>query len=201
MRSVYISTMYTIRGLTAHLHSIGHNHYHAIMDCQTFKGAHIYCVLNNITSQKYGPLLESFMIQKFDYIKRSASECVGDCSKNDENIEIKASLGGSHHRKFNYVQIRPSHNISYYMLTAYYLNFENVGREGDFFMFKVPKEDMKGLIAAYGGYAHGTIKEYGAITLDSINEKNNKKEYALRPTFGDPCWQALLRYKIREEEL
>lgn len=193
--------MNLVNRLTTHLQSIGQNHNACIMDCINFKHAHVYCVLNNITSQKFGPLLESYMIQKFGYTKCSASECTGDCTKNEENIEVKASLGGSLHRKFNYVQLRPSHDITHYLLTAYHLNFENVGREGDFFVFKVPKDEMKILIANYGGYAHGTIKEYGVITEESLNDPNNKKEYAIRPTFSDPCWQYLLRFKIQEDQL
>jgi hypothetical protein len=53
----------------------------------------------------------------------------------------------------------------------------------------------------YGGYAHGTIKEYGAISITDLQDENNKKEYALRPSFGDKCWLDIMKFRINEEQL
>jgi len=104
--------------------------------------------------------------------------------------------------QYNYVQIRLSHHIQYYLLTAYLLTAylltdENVENEGELFIFNVPKEFMKFLVKKYGGYAHGTIEEYGKIE----GELDESKEYALRPEVGSNCWNFILEYRINESDL
>jgi glutamyl/glutaminyl-tRNA synthetase len=84
-----------------------------------------------------------------------------------------------------------------YILTAYHLCAENLETEGDLYVFKVPKEEMKKIIASHGGYAHGTIREHGKITLESIGNM----EYAIRPAINDNCWKDLLPFRISEELL
>lgn len=176
------------------------NHDIMIMNEDSLKDAHIYCVIYKISGQQYGPFLEKYIRTKFNYVKNKAEKCIGDCSKNGHNVEIKVSLGGSHHNKFNFVQLRPSHKCDFYILTAYHLCVENVDNEGELYIFKIPHEKIKKLIVDYGSYAHGTVKEHGVITMESVN-KNDKKEYALRPIIGDSCWNFLLEFRIRESEL
>jgi len=171
------------------------------MSLDNLKDAHIYCILNHLTAQQYGPLLEKFIRTKFKYIKNKAEDCIGDCYKNGKNSEVKVSLGGSKHNKFNFVQIRPSHDCDIYILTAYYLSYDNVEASGELYIFKIPKIDMKNIVVSFGGYAHGTIKKNGIITLDNINDDNNIKEYALRPIINDECWKKLLLFRICENEL
>jgi hypothetical protein len=177
------------------------NNEEEIMKLTTLKEAHIYCIINKLSAQQYGPLLEKFILKKFNYIKNKAENCSGDCCKDGKNIEVKVSLGGSLHNKFNYVQIRPSHNCDLYILTAYHLSQENIETMGELYIFAVSKEDIKKLLISYGGYAHGTIKENGNITLETLNNKNNNKEYALRPTINDKCWNALMTYRLNETSL
>jgi hypothetical protein len=102
--------------------------------------------------------------------------------------------------KFNFVQLRPAHECSIYILTAYHLSQSNVDSEGDLHVFRVPKEDIKRLIVDFGGYAHGTVKNNGKITAETINA-GAEKEYALRPTYNDACWAALMQFSIAESEL
>lgn len=177
------------------------NHKVEILKEPTFKDAHSYCVANRVSAQQFGPLLEHFLINKFKYTKNSASLCIGDCVKSGVNTEVKASLGGSKHNEFNYVQLRPSHNIQSYLLTAYYLSKENVETGGDLYVFRVPKVDMCSIILNHGGYAHGTNSEHGRISLESLQDPTSKKEYAIRPSFGDACWRDLLKFRITEEDL
>ena len=84
-------------------------HTDLIMKLDTLKEAHLYCVYYKVSSQQYGPLLEMFLQKQFNFIKNKAEECIGDCSKDGKNSEIKVSLGGETFAKFNFVQIRPSH--------------------------------------------------------------------------------------------
>lgn len=66
---------------------------------------------------------------------------------------------------------------------------------------KVPKSDIKKLVVSYGGYAHGTIKEHGIITNDSINDELSTKEYAIRPTINDECWKKLMEFRVQESKI
>jgi hypothetical protein len=92
--------------------------------------------------------------------------------------------------------MRFNHNCEY-LLTAYYINESNLRKMGELFIFKLTKLNMKKLILKFGGYAHGTVKQLGKITDKDLNSKNNK-EYAIRPTYGDKCWNELLKYRIED---
>jgi len=190
-----------IQRLKEHLKRLTIKHDQEILKEINLKNAHIYCILNGVSAQQYGPLLEMYIRTKNNFVKNTASECNGDCSKDGKNAEVKASLGGSQHNKFNWVQLRVSHNIQYYILTAYHLTDKNVETEGELYVFSVPKEDMFPLIANHGGYAHGTIKEYGPITITGLKEEKNKKEYALRPLYGDKCWLDIMKFRVSEDAL
>jgi hypothetical protein len=190
-----------IKRLKEHLFLSRMKHDTHIMKQRTLKDAHTYCVVHNVSSQQYGPILEKYIRTKFKYIKNKAKDCSGDCSKNGRNSEVKVSIGGSTHTKFNFVQIRPSHDCETYILTAYHLSQENVNREGRLYIFKVPKKQIKKMIVLYGGYAHGTIKEHGIITMESLNDDSIVKEYALRPIINDNCWKELMLFHINENKL
>lgn len=130
-------------------------------------------------------------------IKNNSSLCIGDLQYNKTNIEIKISNGGTENNKFNYVQLRMNH-ICEYILTAYYINDDNLEKMGELFIFKLNKTDMKKIIFKYGGYAHGTIQKLGVITEDDLENQSNDKEYVIRPKYGDKCWHELLNYRIQE---
>jgi hypothetical protein len=178
----------------------GKDHMSMILLESTFKKAHIYCIINNIASQKYGLLLEKYIITKYKYNKNNSKNCNGDCSKNQENVEIKVSLGGAMRNKFNFVQIRLSHNISFYLFTAYHLTKDNVENNGELYIFKIPKTHLIDILVNHGSYSHGTIKEHGKITLSSLLKDDNV-EYSIRTKFYDKCWKKLLNYRIPENNL
>jgi hypothetical protein len=190
-----------VKRLKEHLARSNLNHEKGIMLEPSLKAAHVYCVYHNLSAQQYGPLLEKYLLTKFNYTKNRAKDCVGDCSKDGKNSEVKVSFGGKEHNKFNYVQIRPSHKCDSYIFIAYHLSPENVEDEGELYIFKVPKAAIKQIILSHGGYAHGTVKEHGKITADSLDDEASMREYALRPTIHDECWKALLVYRIPENEL
>lgn len=190
-----------IKRLKEHLNISKVKHEIEIMKELTLKEAHIYCVLQNVSAQQYGPLLEKYIILKNNFKKNNSSECIGDCSKGNDNVEIKTSLGGSNHIKFNFVQLRINQKINYYLFTAYHLIPENIETEGELYIFRIPKNDIKNIIISHGGYAHGTIKEHGKITIETLNDEKNMKEYAFRPTFNDECWKELLKFRILENEI
>lgn len=188
-----------VERLKSHLSMSKINHEKIILEQKSLKEAHVYAVINKISSQKYGTFLEKYIRKRFNYQKNKAADCTGDATKNDENTEIKVSLGGTTHSKFNFVQIRPNHNCDFYLLTAYHLCDGNVEEMGELYIFKIPSEDIKKIVVSFGGYAHGTVKKHGPITSESILESS--KEYAIRPTFNDNCWKALLPHRVFESDI
>ena len=179
----------------------GRDHVSNILLEDTLKKAHIYCLINNISSQKFGILLEKYIILKYNYTKNISKNCNGDCQKNNENVEIKVSLGGIKRNKFNFVQIRLSHDISWYIFTAYHLSVKNVENSGELYIFKISKKDIIDILTIHGSYSHGTVKEHGKITPCSLSKKNNTIEYCIRATHEDACWKKLLEYRIDEKNL
>lgn len=129
--------------------------------------------------------------------KNSSSSCIGDLQHNQTNFEIKVSNGGKENNKFNYVQLRMNHNCEY-ILTAYYIHVDNLETEGELFIFKLNKHTIKNIILNHGGYAHGTKQKLGKITEDNLNDPTNDKEYAIRPKYGDKCWDKLLQFRVHE---
>lgn len=181
------------------LDSLLSNKIHAkiIHQLPTLKDAHIYCKYNSLSGQFTGPILEQYIKNKYNMTKNKASSCTGDLMCNEINIEVKASNGGKENNKFNFVQIRINHNCQY-IFSTYYIDYNNLDNLGELFIFKLNKQNIKELILKYGGYAHGTIGVLGEITLEDLNDPNNIKEYALRPKYGDNCWNELLQFRIHE---
>ena len=173
------------------------NHKIEIIKQLTLKDAHIYCKIYNLSGQVAGPLIENYIKNKYNMTKNNASSCVGDLLCNNINFEIKVSNGGKENNKFNYVQLRMNHNCEY-LLTAYHLSYENLNNNGELYIFRLNKENIKNLILKYGGYAHGTIQKLGEIKKEHLENETNDKEYAIRPKYGDKCWNELLQFRIDE---
>jgi len=110
------------------------NHKDEILKQDTLKEAHVYCKMNNLTGQESGPLIETYIKNKYDMQKNKPSECLGDLNSKSKNIEIKISNGGKNNDKFNYVQLRMNHNCDY-IFTAYYLDYTNLDQTGELFIF------------------------------------------------------------------
>jgi hypothetical protein len=172
-------------------------HTDTIIKLPTLKDAHIYCKYNNLSGQFTGYILKKYIKIKYKITKNNAFLCNGDLKCNKTNIEIKTSNGGKGNNKFNFVQLRITHNCEY-ILTAYYLDYVNLENLGELYIFKLNGENIKQFIAKYGGYAHGTIKQLGKITIEDLNDTNNLKEYVLRPKYNDNCWNELLNFRIDE---
>jgi len=173
------------------------NHKIEIMKEDNIKCAHIYCKINQLSGQVSGPLIEYYIKTKYSMEKNNASLCLGDLQHNQVNFELKISNGGKENNRFNYVQLRMNHDCVY-IFTAYYLCEDNIDNEGELFIFKLNKDDIKKLILSYGGYAHGTVQKLGKITEFELSNTTNDKEYAIRPKYGDKCWNELLSFRVDE---
>lgn len=133
------------------------------------------CILckNYLSSNQYGPLLHNYIMKEFN-LSKPINNTSGDGYYNNQNIEIKVSLG-DRNGKLNMVHIRPDHNIDYYLVLTYNI-FEN--DLGKIYWFKCPSDELYSLLPKYGTYAHGTIKKLGRLTDTNIYGRNC--EYALR---------------------
>lgn len=128
-----------------------------------------------LTSQQWSRLLEKHIKKTFS-LNKAIDNISGDgLSKNNKKIEIKISLQDKN-GQFNFVQIRPDHNIDYYILLCYNL-FET--KFGKIYWFLCPSKDLYELLPKYGDYAHGTKTRLGEIKDDNIHGHNH--EYVLRP--------------------
>jgi len=185
----------TIEQLKVLLDSAGIVHKTEILTCPSLKDAHIYCKLNKLSGQLSGPLIENYIKEKYGMEKNSASLCIGDLKHGGIDLELKVSNGGQSNNKFNYVQMRMNH-ICEYLLTAYYIDYSNLATGGELYIFRLKKDDLRELILNFGGYAHGTLKKLGKITADDLANTENDKEYAIRPKYGDACWNALLPFRV-----
>jgi len=185
----------TIEQLKALLDSAGIVHKTEILTCPSLKDAHIYCKLNKLSGQLSGPLIENYIKEKYGMEKNSASLCIGDLKHGGIDLELKVSNGGQSNNKFNYVQMRMNH-ICEYLLTAYYIDYSNLATGGELYIFRLNKDNLRELILNFGGYAHGTLKKLGKITSDDLANTENDKEYAIRPKYGDACWNALLPFRV-----
>ena len=177
------------------LYAANCNHKAEIMKELNLKEAHKYCKINQLSGQLSGSLIEQYITNKYNMSKNDASLCIGDVYYKRANIEIKISCGGNKHNQFNYVQLRVNHDCNY-ILTAYYISCDNINQGGELFIFKISKANIKKIILKYGSYAHGTTNILGKITKADLDNKNNNKEYSIRPKYGDSCWCELLMYRI-----
>ena len=132
-------------------------------------------------------------------IGNPADTVSGDGMKNGVNYEIKVSIHDTK-CKTNIRQIRPHHNVDFYIIMAF-----NVfgGHRGEAYVFKVPSEKIYDLVLEYGCYTHGTIKRNGAITAESIRDETTDFEYSLSADPNAPnntkskkVWLELLEYSV-----
>jgi len=182
------------------LDSSNENHKLKILLCDNIKDSCIYCKIYCLSGQVSGPLIEYYVKNKHSMTKNKSSDCTGDLNKNNENIEIKVSMGGKEHNKFNYVQIRVNHKCIY-ILIAYYISYDNLNEFGELFIFKINKNDMINILLKHGCYAHGTINKLGKINENELKNEYNDKEYAIRPKYNDKCWNDLLNFRINEIDI
>ena len=155
-----------------------------------------------LSSMQWGPLLEKYIKDRFKIGKPLNSTSGDGCSPRKKNIEIKVSLGTSQ-GTFNFVQIRPDHNIHYYLFLAYDVYF---GKEGKIYWFLCNAQALYKLIPQFGGYAHGTVAKFGKITLRNMKGRN--MEYALRPSPSSrhgsnpyKLWQIMIKKFIVSENV
>lgn len=145
-----------------------------------------------LSSQKWS--IQNYIKEIFN-IKNPIDNISGDgYTESKLNIEIKISLNSD---KFSFVQIRPDHNIDYYLFLVYNLYEDGLGKV---YWFLIPSKELYDLIIIYGSYAHSTTKKLGKINKDNMFGKNY--EYALRFNMKHKIWSIFTsKYNKNIEEI
>lgn len=157
------------------------------------------CVLYGVSSQAYGSGAQA-VVKNICGFKKETKEDRGDFIYKNKAIEYKFSIANSD-GKINFVQLRPSHKIDYYLL-SYYDPKETGPDMLENFVCR--SRDLYLLLPEFGGYAHGTVKDNGKVTAENIVKNlKNGCEYALRPntTNNLELKDCRLLKKIREINL
>lgn len=154
------------------------------------------CILSRKHISCQSTLLETIVKNDLN-IENKKNETSGDGCKNGVTFEIKISIHGKS-GKFNFVQIRPDHQIDYYIMIAYNIYEEDLGKA---YIMKIPSSVIYELVCQYGGYAHGTKKVLGDISRHVLYGR--QCEYALRPTAigkknskGRKLWDIMQTYDV-----
>lgn len=164
----------------------------------TYKTLTQKCIIVREYFVPQSTLFQDIIMKDLD-IKKPINEISGDGCKNKINYEIKTSVHAKK-SKINFVQIRPDHNIDYYILIAYNLYDKN-SSIGKAYIFKIPSEILYELVIKYGGYAHGTCNKLGKITKNNIKGRNC--EYALRcnpNSKNKKLWNEFLKYEVNYDK-
>jgi len=145
---------------------------------------------SKLSSQQYGSALEAHIKTKFGWSGQADNVSGDSLTPNGMKVEIKCSIEDSK-GGFNYVQIRPSHTVDYYLLANYSISTDEV------IFLLCPKKEFVDLVVSTGQLAHGTN--------DASFEY---KEYAYRPkmhgrvgTKGRQQWDDLQQWRVSEDEL
>lgn len=153
------------------------------------------CILakHSLASPSHGTAVENWLIEYYDSKRILSSEKKGDLKfHNQYNVEVKSSISKDG-KKFNYVQLRPTHQIDFYLMPSYDMLNDNL------FIFFVHQSEMKKMILKYGSYAHGTKEEKGLI---SENIDNQDVEFAIRPKIQKgKQWSELIHYQVELDDL
>lgn len=161
-----------------------------ILKTNTFREA---CVIAKsfLTTQSYGHVIDTWFSEHYDFKKLKSSDGVGDDKVFGKyNTEVKASLCDDG-KKYNYVQIRLTHDIHFYLLPTYDFVLDKT------YYFLLTKKEMVEMVTKYGEYAHGRKKEKGPIVE---NLDNPDIEFCIRPVVGKECWKEIMKFNVNEDD-
>ena len=161
-----------------------------ILKAKTFREASIISK-SFLTTQGYGHVIDTWFSEHYEFKKLKSSDGVGDDKVFDKyNTEVKASLCDDG-KKYNYVQIRLTHDIDFYFLPTYdFISYKS-------YYFLLSKKEMIEMVKKYGEYAHGRKDEKGPI-VDNIF--NPDIEFCIRPVVGKECWKEFMKFDVNEED-
>lgn len=145
-----------------------------------------WCALSKLyfTPQSYGIRLENLFKKKHSFNNKTDNES-GDAEKNGWKIEIKHSLGSSS-GCWSFQQLRPHHDVDYYILGAYDENVDEL------YYFVVPSDIMYEICKIHGAASHGTQQN---------NKQQKNIELGLWTGKNYQSWKKLQQYLIEEDDI
>jgi hypothetical protein len=156
-----------------------------------------------LSSQSYGGVLESFYKRFFNLSKIKESQD-GDLKSTEiGNVEGKASIEfpSKNDISFCMMQLRPAHNVDYYLGTFYSYTQSNIK------YILVPSNEMKSIILKYcSSFSHGTKKGKGPVTKELIENDTEAEfqfSFSITPSKRKPykIWLDLKPFVYSEQEL
>ncbi len=168
------------------------NHWDKLLYLSTLEEAFAYCKVE-LSAARYGVLLQKWIITKNKWNKLCPKLLKGDIITKKSSFELKISLGTITCKNFNFVQLRLSHSIDFYILIAYYVNNTNYCALGELFIFKLKKKEILQFVGE--SYSHGTKFNWSTACTETINRYSEKD---IRVLFGSKKWVALLEYRISQ---
>ena len=153
------------------------------------------CIIakNYLPPASYGSVINNWFRNSphSDFKSLKSSDGVGDDLVFGKwNTEAKTSLCDDG-KKYNYVQIRLTHDIHFYLLPTYDFVLDKT------YYFLLTKKEMVEMVTKYGEYAHGRKKEKGPIVE---NLDNPDIEFCIRPVVGKECWKEIMKFNVIEDD-
>ncbi len=142
--------------------------------------------------QSYGHVMNNWFRNSphSDFKNLKSSDRIGDdLVFGKYHTEVKASLCDDG-KKYNYVQIRLTHDIHFYFLPTYDFVLDK-----SYYFLLTKKEMIKMIKLSNGELAHGTRSEKGTLE-ENIN--NPDIEFSIRPVVGKFLWKELMKFNISE---
>jgi len=94
-------------------------------------------------------------------------------------VSIYVSLKSAFPKKqFHYTQVKICDEIEVYLMTAYDLSENNAENGGELYVFRLGKDAMIDLLRRYA-----------------------TRDNSLHPVFGGECWNALMSFRVSEEDV
>lgn len=159
------------------------------------------CILcrEYVSGSSFGALIEAWLRAKFGLQKSDEGDIYVHIEDQKELWEVKVSLGDKDD-SWIMQQLRPHHRAVKYLIVLYNVVDDEVT------YCLVPYDKMNEAILEWGGYSHGTIKEKGIITAETLYKSDNEfgipfSKFAKKGTKKKAAWEYLSQYQIEEEEL
>ena len=164
-----------------------------ILEADSFREAGIIAKFY-LPPQSYGHVMNNWFRNSpySDFKNLKSSDRIGDdLVFGKYHTEVKASLCDDG-KKYNYVQIRLTHDIHFYFLPTYDFVLDK-----PYYFLLTKKEMIEMIKLSNGELAHGTRSEKGSL---EENITNPDIEFSIRPVVGKDLWKELMKFDTNEDD-
>ena len=164
-----------------------------ILEADSFREAGIIAKFY-LPPQSYGHVMNNWFRNSpySDFKNLKSSDRIGDdLVFGKYNTEVKSSLCDDG-KKYNYVQIRLTHDIHFYFLPTYDFILDK-----SYYFLLTKKEMIEMVKLSNGELSHGTRSEKGSL---EENISNPDIEFCIRPVVGKDLWKELMKFDMNEND-